>query len=80
MIICQAEKNYNRSFIILKFVPEVCVGDGLDYKKHKGQHDDLPKEEQKDQPSHVNDKEPKENTNNIGDEYVLYDDDGTNMY
>ena len=30
--------------------------------------------------SQVNDKEPKENENNIEDEYVLFDDDGTNIY
>ena len=30
--------------------------------------------------SQVNDKEPKANANNIEDEYVLFDDDGTNIY
>ena len=74
------EKNYNRSFIILKFVPEVCIDDCLDYTKHKEKHDDLPKEEQTDQPSNANDEEPKANTYDIEDEYVLYDDNGIDMY
>ena len=30
--------------------------------------------------SQVNDEKPKANPNNIEDEYVLFDDDGTNIY
>ena len=64
-------KNNNRSFIVLKFVPEVYVDDCLDYTKHMETHDDLPKEKQTDQPSHVSNEELKANTDNIEDEYVL---------
>ena len=53
------------------------------YAKHKEHYDDLLAEVGTNQPSHslyVNDEEPNENPNDIEDEYVLYDDDGTNVY
>ena len=78
--LCKVEKNYNRWFIILNLVPEVCVDDCLDYTKQKETHDDLRKEEQTDQPSHANDEVPKANTYGIEDEYVLYDDNGIDIY
>ena len=55
----------------------------MDYAKHKEHYDDLLNKERTDQPSHtiyVNDEGPNANPNDIEDEYVLYDDDGTNVY
>ena len=53
------------------------------YANHKEQYDDLLKEESTEQPSHstyVNDEDPIANLNVTEDEYVLYDDDGNNVY
>ena len=55
----------------------------LYYAKYKERYDDLLREEGAEQPSqsiYVNDDEPKVNPNNTEDEYVLYDDDGINVY